>query len=84
MNKGRHKYQKDKGGIMTKIKISGAPRAVRKMAEKIVRVCKSTKCKYRKDRPVHLMKMSISIKLNAYAVQELRKLKSKKAKLEVV
>ena len=69
---------------ITKIKLKGSPKAVNELAEKIAKICKAAKCEHKKGRMRRFAETSVSVKLNVYAVQELRKIKSKNVKIEVV
>lgn len=69
---------------MTEIKLKGSPAAVAGLAKKIVKIYKTAKCKHRKGRPRRFAETSVFAKLNVYAVQELRKISSKKIKIEVI
>ena len=69
---------------MTEIKLKGSPKAVDKLAKKIVKICKIAKCECRKGRTERLVETNIFVKLNVYAVQELIKTDSKNVKVEVI
>ena len=69
---------------MTEIKLKGSSKAVGKLTKKIVKICKITKCKHRRGRTKRFVETSVFMKLNVYAVQELKKIKSKKVEIKVL
>ena len=78
------KWINEKGKAkMTEIKLKGSPKAVSELAKKIVKVCKTTKCKHRRGKSKRFVEMSVFIKLNVYGVQALRKINSKKVEIKI-